>query len=352
MGVHGALLAVLILAPGYSSNPPPLEELQLMPTLVTVTDDGQVRGGVEHPRPVSNAEKPGDPAKGDPKPPKVAESKPVEPTPAVPPKPEVRSDPPSETRIPPPRKTVDIATEVKHDMRAKEKTPVKSARANDDSESDEKPKTETTKIKATKPESDDGIDPVVAKRQEKKKVEISKEVKRRSSDDDKVAREAREAERQAEQEAADRIARAEAWRQAINSANRQRSELASRLGSAATDISKTAGTTMEIEMPGSGGQVFADYRSFLARFYKEKWNLNKPGGISAKSAATVVEITVSNPGKLIDYKVTQRSGIPEVDASVERVLKTYQKLMPFPSQSKDDKRTFILRFMVESDTSA
>lgn len=314
--VHISLGLLLIISPGFSKPEVPLPVLTLVPTFINLTDNGLVTGGT--PTPHTEAPKPA-PA-GNPNPPSA---KPVVPVP---------KDPPSE---PPTTRKSDAPTELGHH------TPV----ATKDAEA--KPnngRSEPQELSTHEPvqDRDSVVDPVKdSSKNGHRKIEINTELKRRSSDNDTDAKSAQD---KAEADARERT------RTEFNRYNQQRQLLAKNLGGVASDLAKGSSSAMEIQMPGSGGEVFADYRSYLAAFYKEKWNQHKPGGISVKTASALTSITVGKDGHLRNYKILESSGLAEIDRTIRLVFDRYNQLRPFPSSSTDDERTFTLTFRIESES--
>lgn len=317
--IHVSLGLLLIFSPGFSSREEAVPVLELVPSVIHLTDDGQVRGG--NPNAVSPP--PNAKPAGVTTPVQPAVSEPVQhnplPTTEPPKAPEVR--------------------ELAHH------TPI----AEPDSPSPKNNRVEPAELSSHEPVPDPNRDkpPDTSKANEgtnrrKRKIEINPEIKRRSPDDDAAEREAREK--------AEADNRRRAQTEAINRYNQQRQQLANNLGSTATSLAQGTAGAMDIQMPGSGGEVFADYRSYLAAFYKQKWNQHKPGGISVKTASALTTVTIGRDGRVRAYKVVESSGLAEVDRTIRLVFDRYNQLQPFPSSSKDDERTFTLTFRIESES--
>ncbi len=305
--IHVSLGLLLIFSPGFSSRDESIPVLELVPSVIHLTDDGRVSGGNPDAvaPPVKNT------TAGTPAPP-ANEPRPNPPPPADPPKP------------------VE-ARELSHHTPVAEPDPPAL-----------KNKVEPAELSSHEPVPDpsktnDGTN------RRRHKIDINPEIKRRSTEDDAADRDARE---KAEAES-----RRKAQNEAINRYNQQRQLLANNLGSTASSLAKGTAGAMDIQMPGSGGEVFADYRSYLAAFYKQKWNQHKPGGISVKTASALTTVTIGHDGRVRSYKVVESSGLAEVDRTIRLVFDRYNQLQPFPSSSKDDERTFTLTFRIESESS-
>lgn len=321
--VHVSLVLLLVFSPGFSSPEQPLPIMELVPTMMTLTDDAKLSGGVEEPQPPKATPKPG----GSPALPVV---KPPEP--AVP----VVKDPPKAERETPVR---ELKTHTPVDPSPTEplKTKDKEVPAELKSHEPVEEKAPPDPTGTEKPEK-----PVKSVPRGKKTIEINTEIKRRTNDDDSAAEIAREK--------AVREAQQREHQEAVNRFNDERRRLAQNLGNAADTLSKGTGTATDIQMPGTGGEVFADYRVYIAAFYKQKWDQNRPGGISVKSASVLTSVTIGRDGHVRSTKVLAGSGISDIDKMVRQVLQRYDQLKPFPASSTDDERTFTLTFRVQSDS--
>jgi outer membrane biosynthesis protein TonB len=316
--VHISLGLLLIFSPGFSSHDTEVPVLELVPSIINLTDDGKVRGGNP------------DAAPAPPKNPPAGNPVPVAPPPSdpAPPKPTV-ADPPK----------ANTPRELDHHSPVSDPEPTPAPEKNQPRElSSHEP------VPDKKREADvEPVKPVDLNPSGKHKIEINPEIKHRSSDDTAAV--------QASRERAENEARERARADAVNRYNQQRQQLASKLGSTASSLSQAVSGAMDIQMPGTGGEVFADYRSYLAAFYKQKWNQHKPGGISVKTASALTTVTIGHDGKVRGYKILESSGLAEIDKTIRLVFERYDHLQSFPSSSKDDERTFTLTFRIESDSS-
>lgn len=317
--VHISLGLLLIFSPGFSSRETDDPILELVPSVINLTDDGKVRGG----NPDAVATPPKNPSAGSPVP--------------VAPPPSDTVPPPKSVVVNPPKDTTP--RELEHHSPVSDPEPVKSSDKNEPRElSSHEP------VPNKKQDADvEPVKPPDLTTSGKHKIEINPEIKHHSSDDGAAA--------QAAREKADNEIRERARTDAINRYNQQRQQLASKLGSAVNSLSQGVAGAMDIQMPGSGGEVFADYRAYLATFYKQKWNQHKPGGISVKTASALTTVTIGHDGKVRSYKILESSGLSEIDKTIRLVFDRYDHLQPFPSSSKDDERTFTLTFRIESDSS-
>ncbi len=317
--VHISLGLLLIFSPGFSSRETDLPVLELVPSVINLTDDGQVRGGNPEPVPAPPKNPPaGNPA---PVPPPVSD-------PIPPPKPAAADSP-----------KVNTPRELDHHSPVSDPEPTKAPDKNQPRElSSHEPVPDKKRNEDVEP-----VKPADSTSPGKHKIEINPEIKHRSSDDTAAV--------QASRDRAENESRERARADAVNRYNQQRQQLANKLGSTVSSLSQGVAGAMDIQMPGTGGEVFADYRSYLAAFYKQKWNQHKPGGISVKTASASTTVTIGHDGKVRGYKILESSGLAEIDKTIRLVFERYDHLQSFPSSSKDDERTFTLTFRIESDSS-
>jgi outer membrane biosynthesis protein TonB len=327
---HGLLMLALVIGPRLSETPitPAQDHFFDLESLkgLRLTDDGKAGGGV--PNPAGGGKQ----AETRPKPPESHES--------PPPPSKVPQDPPQD----PPR-------EPKNDKSTKpvDEPPPK----NRDNKADKPDKRE----KPEKVDKKDDGGEVTTKPVKHPPVKIDTSGEAKPAKDEKTAVERERARKAAEAaaaaaaaEQAEADARAQARAEANERYRAHQRELLASLGSAASGVGKNTGSAVGISMPeGEGGEAYADYRIYLANFYKLKWQKDRPGGLSADSAVVGARITVGRDGKVRHFEVVRPSGAKDVDASVNRLLSRNTLLRPFPSESKDDERVFTLSFRVEAE---
>jgi len=59
---------------------------------------------------------------------------------------------------------------------------------------------------------------------------------------------------------------------------------------------------------------------------------------------------VARDGRLLRAEVLEKSGIRELDDSVNDVIQRYRRLEPLPPGSTDSERTFRIKFRLEGGT--
>ncbi len=138
--------------------------------------------------------------------------------------------------------------------------------------------------------------------------------------------------------ATDSAADARARAKAAADANR-RARLA--LRGALDSISDVASSSTSVEIPGPGGEAYANYAQVVKSIYTAAWIVPT----SAKDDATaIVKVVIAMDGTVISADIIRSSGDALVDSSVRRALDRVPSVAPFPAGSKDSKREFTLSF--------
>lgn len=73
---------------------------------------------------------------------------------------------------------------------------------------------------------------------------------------------------------------------------------------------------------------------------------NPPSGRTI--GATSISVTVLRNGTILSARITRRSGLHAMDRSIESVLRDVKQLPPFPENSRDEQRTFIIEFNLQA----
>jgi TonB family protein len=101
-----------------------------------------------------------------------------------------------------------------------------------------------------------------------------------------------------------------------------------------------------IEVPGPGGEVYADYGQYLILAYRRAWT--PPDDLTDELATVDVRIIVLREGTILKFRVVKKSGISALDRSVERLETAVRHVEPFPEGAVDPQRTFLLHFNLKS----
>jgi outer membrane biosynthesis protein TonB len=111
-------------------------------------------------------------------------------------------------------------------------------------------------------------------------------------------------------------------------------------------IGQGMSSSTSIDVPGPGGEAYADYRQFLILAYKSAWA--PPAGVIDDKDTVKATVVVLRNGSVESFRVTGRSGKSALDESVER-LKKISYIAPFPEGAQDEKRSFVIRFNLTPD---
>ncbi|MBI4325616.1 MAG: TonB family protein [Chloroflexi bacterium] len=134
-------------------------------------------------------------------------------------------------------------------------------------------------------------------------------------------------------------ARAEAAAKAQQTAAAaRRDQLAASIQNLRSNLS--SGTS--IEMPGPGGEAYANYGQAVKSVYENAWI--PPASVTNENKTVQVKVIIARDGTVLSGEILRRSGLAPLDRSVERVLKQINFVAPFPEGARDDQRTFIIDF--------
>lgn len=100
-----------------------------------------------------------------------------------------------------------------------------------------------------------------------------------------------------------------------------------------------------IDVPGTGTTSSSNYRDALASIYYDAWTV--PDGVMNDEPNTIVRITVSADGTVINARIITSSGDKKVDESVQRALERVTSVPPLPDQSKVQQE-FTISFNLET----
>jgi len=190
-----------------------------------------------------------------------------------------------------------------------------------------KPKVEAAKVEPPKPAPTKTVIPKEPpKTTSKPKETIELTPVNKSAEQKNKAKEA-EAKRRAEQKAA-------------------QEKLAKALGKVREEMRQgfTSGTAVEVS--GPGGAAYASYRSFVFAAYDNAWQVHPD--ITNDDSAVIARIVVHRTGRIISAQISQRSGLPALDKSVQRALDSVTSLPPFPEGARDQERTFVIEFNLKA----
>jgi len=107
---------------------------------------------------------------------------------------------------------------------------------------------------------------------------------------------------------------------------------------------QTSGRTrIETPGPGTSGMSYGNFIRAIERIYSEAWIL--PDG-AVNSATVVATVTIARDGRVVSWRIVERSGNSITDESVEMTLRRVVRAVRLPSGSKERERTVPIRFNV------
>jgi len=153
----------------------------------------------------------------------------------------------------------------------------------------------------------------------------------------------------------ERAARDEADAQAAAEASaakakaRQGRAIREALNSMASGLTERTAAKTVVDLQGSGGEAFADYKTVIFNVYRSAWRRVKPDVVANKLASAMAKIVVGRDGAIISAEMISPSGDAGMDKSVERALRAVKSLPPFPAEAHDQQRSFSIQFDLTSE---
>jgi TonB family protein len=100
-------------------------------------------------------------------------------------------------------------------------------------------------------------------------------------------------------------------------------------------------TAVEMSSGADGGAAAANYADLVQSMYYAAWN--QPASVD-NSAAVLVSVTVARDGRVVRHEIVKPSGNTTMDNSIQNALENVPNIAPFPEGSKDEERTFTIKF--------
>ena len=337
---HIAVVAVVLFGAAFvSKQKRPEEALPLLQMMPSRTIEELLSGGGGNP---DITEPPSQPAPANPEP-APAPTKTEEPAPKqIDPTPPVKEAEPE----PPAPKIVEKVEKVE---KAKTKKPTPKAPVDEpkpqikiDPEAPTKPapvkKHKDTASKDTKPQ------PVVKTDKPKQKLVIDVELTPQKSKPNEMA-----ATLAKEKALADAKAKREHER-AIAAANDKARQNAEAKRAAFADalqgIKGGLSQSTKIEMPGPGGEAYANYGQTIRSIYEQAWH--PPSELEDDSSTVEVQLTLSSDGTVLASSILTKSGSSSLNRSVQDALNRVRRVPSFPEGAKDSQRTFRIKYNLRS----
>ncbi len=133
-------------------------------------------------------------------------------------------------------------------------------------------------------------------------------------------------------------------REAAERAEAQRlREIQESLGQLAKGVKSSGAPNTAVDVAGiGGGEAFASYRNVIFNAYYHAWIT--PDSLSDRTAEADAKVTIARDGSILSAEIVRPSGNGVLDRSVERALRAVTKLPPFPTEARDQERTFTIQF--------
>ena len=195
----------------------------------------------------------------------------------------------------------------------------------------------STQIKKKPKETPQKADQTESTTKEKpKKPSIQPSLKKESESSDK------------EKQAAKAQAKAQA--EADARAKDAQSKYLAKLNNVQQKLGQSLSSGTDIDVPGPGGEAYANYTQIVKSIYQNEWM--PPSELADNSATVRVEVSIARQGNVMTAKVIQKSGIPALDKSVQRVLDSIKFVAAFPLGATDSQRSFIIDFNLKAKRSS
>lgn len=307
---HALLIASSIIGAAFWKPDPPEEKFPLLEIIPMKTTDEEFSGGGKPDAAAPNV-RPDAPLTPVPTPPDPSSRPPVSP----PPRPEPEPEPPAVEK-------------------PVEKPPVRAPQTSEKKVVEEKTDPDSILQKKNKKEKPpkDTEDTKKAAAKDKKEIKINLDLAKRYPSDTKAEREKKRRDEEA------RMAAAQA------AAERAASEKAASIQGAVSALSGKLSKGTSVEIPGTGGEAYANYNSVVRTVYDNAWI--DPGAGVDESLSVVATIAIRRDGHVLKSQtfITKRSGNDALDRSVQQALDRVSFVAAFPEGAKDEKRTFRIRF--------
>jgi protein TonB len=143
-----------------------------------------------------------------------------------------------------------------------------------------------------------------------------------------------------EKAAADARARAQReW----NDANQK---IAKQIGRAVEGLARGFEQGTVVQAHGPGGEAYANYADFVRQKYEDAWVVSDM--MSDDESTVRVIVTIHRSGRVVNARITGRSGDPALDRTVQKALDKVNFIAPFPEGSRDEQRNFNINFNLKT----
>jgi protein TonB len=129
-------------------------------------------------------------------------------------------------------------------------------------------------------------------------------------------------------------------------ARAEAAKLAAAFQSAARSLKEGLSSSTTVEMPGPGGEAYANFAQVVKSVYEQAWIA--PEDVADENATTKVSVTIARDGTVISARIIRDSGNVPVDKSVQATLLRVKFIAPFPEGAKEQQRTFMINFNLKA----
>src|SRR5262249_48722821 len=128
-------------------------------------------------------------------------------------------------------------------------------------------------------------------------------------------------------------------------------KLAAAFGQATHDLKNGMASGTDIKFNagfGGSGPAYASWGSIVKTIYYNDWKQRLIDGLTDDSAVAEATVVIARDGTVISAELTQASGNPAVDRSIQTTLDRVKFTAPFPETSKEEKTTVVLTFNLKT----
>lgn len=141
-------------------------------------------------------------------------------------------------------------------------------------------------------------------------------------------------------------AREQAKAEAQAKARAEAAKRAAEFNTALRSLKEGLSSSTTIEVPGPGGEAYANYGQAVISVYQHAWV--KPDDVSQEVTIVQATVTIARNGTVLSAHITKSSGNSSVDKSVQRTLERVKFVAPFPEGAKEPQRDFNLEFNLKA----
>lgn len=128
---------------------------------------------------------------------------------------------------------------------------------------------------------------------------------------------------------------------------RREKERRDRINRIVHNIQSHSSSSTTIEMPeGTSTVAYANYAVIVRTVYTQAWNL--PSTAASDESNVKASVTIARDGHVIESHIVEKCGDSTVDRSVQDTLDRVSQIRPFPDDSTDKERTYIINFNLKA----